>query len=73
MKSGDQLRNNAAQLAGQESEIQRAVFNIAFIEAAFGLQLKYCQFNSRAMIFEIELVRKKRRTNVSLRAAGARQ
>ena len=73
MKSGDQLRNYAAHLANQEAESQRAVFNIAFVEAGFGLQLKCWQFNSRAMIFKIELVRKKRRTNVSLRAAGARQ
>jgi hypothetical protein len=73
MKSGNQLRNYAAHLANQEAETQRAVFNIAFVEAGFGLQLKCWQFNSRAMTFKIELVRKKRRTNVSFRAAGARQ
>jgi hypothetical protein len=73
MKSGDQLRNYAAQLASQESENKGAVFNISFVEAGFGLQLKCWQFNSRAVIFKIELVRKKRRTNVSLPAAGARQ
>jgi hypothetical protein len=63
MESGDQLRNYAAQLAGQESENQGAVFNIFFVEAGFGLRLEYCQFNVRVMIFEIALVRKKRRTN----------
>ena len=69
MESGDQLRN----YAGQESENQGAVFNISFVEAGFGLQLECWQFNVRAVIFKIELVRKKRRTNVLLRAAGARQ
>ena len=63
MESGDQLRDYAAQLAGQESENQGAVFNISFVEAGFGLQLKCRQFNSRAVIFKIELVREKRRTN----------
>jgi len=73
MKSGDQLRNYAAQLAGQESENQGAAFNISFVEAGFGLQREYCQFNIRVVIFEIELKHKKRRTNVLLRAASARQ
>ena len=73
MKSGDQLRNNAAHVANQGAETEWAVFKIAFVEAGFGLQLKCWQFNSRAMIFKIELVREKRRTNVSLRTAGARQ
>jgi hypothetical protein len=73
MESGDQLRNYAAQLAGQESENQGAAFNSSFVEAGFGLQLKWWQFNSHAVIFKIKLVRKERRTNVSLRAAGARQ
>jgi hypothetical protein len=73
MKSGDQLRNYAAHVANQGARTEWAVFKIAFVEAGFGLQLKYWQFNSRAMIFKIELVREKRRTNVSLRTAGARQ
>jgi hypothetical protein len=73
MKSGYQLSNYAAQLANHGAEIQRAVCDISFVEAGFGLQLKCWQFNSRAVIFKIELVRKKRRTNVSLPAAGARQ
>jgi hypothetical protein len=73
MESGDQLRNYAAQLAGQESENQGAVFNISFVEAGFRLQLQCRQFNIRVVIFEIVLVRKKRRTNVSLQEAGARQ
>ena len=73
MKSRDQLRNYAAHLANQEAETQRAVFNIALVEAGFGLQLKCWQFNSRAVIFKIELERKKRRTNVLLRASSARQ
>ena len=73
MKFGDQLSNYAAQLANQEAEIQRAVFNISFVAAGFGLQLECWQFNVRVVIFEIELMRKKRRTNVSLRAASARQ
>ena len=73
MKSGDQLRNYAAHVANQGAETEWAVFRIAFVEAGFGLQLKWWQFNSRAVIFKIELVRKKRPTNVLLRAAGARQ
>jgi len=63
MKSGDQLSNHAAQLANQEAEIQPAVCNISFGEAGFRLQLECWQFNVRVMIFEIALVRKKRRTN----------
>jgi hypothetical protein len=73
MKSGDQLRNYAAHVANQGAETEWAVFKIALVEAGFGLQLKWGQFNSRAVIFKIELVRKKRPTNVLLRAAGARQ
>ena len=73
MKSGDQLRNYAAQLAGQESENQGAVFNISFVEAGFRLQLECRQFNVREVIVEIELKRKKRCTNVYLRADSARQ
>jgi hypothetical protein len=73
MKSGDELGSYAAQLANQEAEIQRAVCNISFVEVRFGLQLECWQFNVRVVIFEIELKRKKRRTNVSLRAASARQ
>ena len=60
-------------LRGQESENQGAVFNISFVEAGCGVQLEYCQFNIRVVIFEIELKRKKRRTNVLLWAASARQ
>ena len=63
MESRDQLRNYAAQLAGQESENQGAVFNISFVEAGFRMQLECWQFNVRAVIFEIALMRKKRRTN----------
>jgi hypothetical protein len=63
MESGDQMRNYAAQLAGQESEHQGAVFNISFVEAGFRLQLQCWQFNVRAVIFEIALMRKKPRTN----------
>ena len=63
MESGDQMRNYAAQLAGQESENQGAVFNISFVEAGFRLQLQCWHFNVRAVIFEIALMRKKRRTN----------
>jgi hypothetical protein len=73
MKSGDQLSNYAAQLANQEAEIQRAVSDISFVAVGFCLQLECWQFNVRVVIFEIELKRKKRRTNVSLRAASARQ
>jgi hypothetical protein len=63
MESGDQLRNYAAQLAGQESENQGAVFNISFVEAGFRLQLQCWRFNVRAVVFVIERIRKKRRTN----------
>jgi hypothetical protein len=73
MKSGYQLSNYAAQLANHGAEIQRAVCDISFIEAGFGLQLECWQFNVWVVMFEIELRRKKRRTNVSLRAASARQ
>jgi hypothetical protein len=73
MKPGDQLRNYAAHLANQEAETQRAVFNIAFVEAGCSLQLKCWQFNIRLVIFETEFKGKDRSTNVSLRAAGARQ
>jgi len=73
MKSGDQLSSYAAQLANQEAEIQRPVCNISLVAVGFGLQLECWQFNVRVVIFEIEIKRKKRRTNVSLRAASARQ
>jgi hypothetical protein len=63
MESGDQLRNYAAQLAGQESENQGAVFNIFFVEAGFGLRLEYCQFNIRVVIFEMERKRNNRIMN----------
>jgi hypothetical protein len=63
MKSGDQLRNYAAQLAGQESENQGAVFNISFVEAGFRLQLQCCRFNIRVVILETELKRNNCRTN----------
>lgn len=73
MKSGDQLINDAALLANHEAEIQRAVFDISFVETGFRLQLECWQFNIRVVIFEIELKRKNRCTNGSLRAASARQ
>jgi hypothetical protein len=73
MKSGYQLSNYAAQIASHEAEIQRAVCDISFVAAGFGLQLECWQFNVRVVIFEIELKRKKRRTNISRRAASARQ
>jgi hypothetical protein len=73
MRSGDQLSNYAAQLANQEAEIQRAVYNISFVEAGFRLQLERRQFNVRVVIFEIGLMRKKRRTNGYRWAASARQ
>jgi hypothetical protein len=61
------------QLANQESENQGAVCNISLAEAGFGLQFNCWQFNVRVVIFEIELKREKRRTNVWLWAASARQ
>jgi hypothetical protein len=73
MKSGYQLSNYAAQLANHGAEIQRAVCDIPFVEAGFSLQLECWQFKIRVVIFEIELKRNNRRTNVSLRAASARQ
>jgi hypothetical protein len=73
VESGDQLSNYAAQLANQETEIQCAVSDISFGEAGFRLQLECWEFNVRVMIFEIELKRRKSGTNVSLRAANARQ
>ena len=63
MESGDQLRNYAAQLAGQEAEIQRAVCNISLVQTGFRQQLECWQFSIRVVIFEIALMRKKRRTN----------
>jgi hypothetical protein len=63
MESGDQLRNYAAQLAGQESENQGAVFNISFVEAGFRLQLQCRQFNIRVVIFEMERKRNNRIMN----------
>lgn len=63
MKTGGQLSNYAAQLTNQETEIQRAVSDISFVEAGFRLQLECWQFNIRVVIFEIELKHKKRRTN----------
>jgi hypothetical protein len=63
MKSGYQLSDCAAQLANHEAEIQRAVSDISFVEAGFLLQFQCWQFNVRAVIFEIALMRKKRRTN----------
>jgi len=73
MNSCDQLSNYAAQLANQETEIQRAVSDISFVEAGFRLQLECWQFNVRVVIFWTELKHKKRRTNVLLRAASACQ
>jgi hypothetical protein len=73
VKSGYQLSNYAAQHANHEAEIQRAVSDISLVEAGFGLQLECWQFNVRVVIVEIELKRKKRRTNALLRAASARQ
>ena len=63
MKSGYQVSDCAAQLANHEAVIQRAVSDISFVEAGFGLQLECQQFNVREVIVEIELKRKKRRTN----------
>jgi hypothetical protein len=37
--------------------------DISFVEAGFLLQFQCWQFNVRAVIFEIALMRKKRRTN----------
>jgi len=73
MKSGYQLSNYAAQFANHGAEIQRAVCDISFVEAGFGLQLKCQQVNIRLVIFETELKRNNRIMNVLLRAAGARQ
>jgi hypothetical protein len=73
MKAGYQLSHYVAQLVNHAAEIQRAVCAISFVEVGFGLQLECWQFNVRVVIFEIELKRNKRRTNVFLRAVSARQ
>lgn len=63
MKSGDQLSNYAAQRANHGAKSQRAVSDISFAEAGFGLQLEYWQFNVCVVIFEIELKRNNRIMN----------